>query len=117
MTWSQQIQSPRPAAALVVSRDKVGLVVVRRRLGRGQHAPRLMVMTQAVFEAFSPMTVIGGPGMSQLLSVEEAAKRLAVTEAAIRKWVYQKRLPAVRVGRCLRLRLDDVERVASEGLE
>jgi excisionase family DNA binding protein len=55
--------------------------------------------------------------MSQLLSVEEAAKRLAVTEAAIRKWVYQKRLPAVRVGRCLRLRLDDVERVASEGLE
>jgi excisionase family DNA binding protein len=54
--------------------------------------------------------------MSQLLTVEEAAKRLAVTEAAIRKWLYQKRLPVVKVGRLTRLRLEDVEKVASHGL-
>ena len=56
------------------------------------------------------------PEGSQLLTTEEAAKRLAVTEAAVRKWVSQKRLPAVRLGRCVRLRLADIEVVATQGL-
>jgi excisionase family DNA binding protein len=54
--------------------------------------------------------------MDQLLTVKEAAKTLAVTEAAIRKWIYQRRLPVVKLGRLTRLRLVDVERVASAGL-
>lgn len=55
--------------------------------------------------------------MNQLVTIEDAARMLAVTEAAIRKWIYQKRLPCVKVGRLTRLRLEDVERVASAGLE
>ncbi len=55
--------------------------------------------------------------MGQLLTVEEAAKQLSCSPAAIRKWLYQRRLPCVKVGRLTRLRLEDVERVASIGLE
>jgi excisionase family DNA binding protein len=54
--------------------------------------------------------------MSQLLTVEEAAKRLSCSKAAIRKWILQKRLPVVRLGRLVRVRLEDIERVASVGL-
>jgi len=52
----------------------------------------------------------------QLLTTEQAAQRLAVTEAAVRKWISQRRLPAVRLGRCVRLRLADVELVVTQGL-
>ena len=55
--------------------------------------------------------------MSQLISVEDAAKLLSCSPAAVRKWLYQKRLRAVKVGRLTRLRLEDVEHVASRGLE
>ena len=54
--------------------------------------------------------------MKPLLTVKEAAQLLACSEAAIRKWLYQRRLPAVKVGRLTRLRLADVERVATNGL-
>ena len=53
---------------------------------------------------------------AQLITTEEAAKRLAVTEAAVRKWISQRRLPAVRLGRCVRLRVSDVELVVAKGL-
>lgn len=55
--------------------------------------------------------------MSQLITVEDAAKRLACSPAAIRKWLYQRRLRAVKVGRLTRLRLSDIERIATEGLD
>jgi excisionase family DNA binding protein len=54
--------------------------------------------------------------MDRLLTVKQAAEMLACSEAAIRKWLYQRRLPAVKVGRLTRLRLRDVERMISEGL-
>ena len=54
--------------------------------------------------------------MDQLLTVKEAAKTLAVTEAAIRKWLYQRRLPGVKVGRLTRVRREDVEAVIAHGL-
>ena len=37
--------------------------------------------------------------MDQLLTVAEAASMLACSQAAIRKWLYQRRLPSVKVGR------------------
>jgi excisionase family DNA binding protein len=55
--------------------------------------------------------------VSQLITVDDAAKRLACSPAAIRKWLYQRRLRAVKVGRLTRLRLVDIERVASVGLD
>ncbi len=47
--------------------------------------------------------------MNQLLTVRQAAQLLACSEAAIRKWIYQQRLPAVKVGRLIRLRASDLE--------
>jgi excisionase family DNA binding protein len=54
--------------------------------------------------------------VEQLLTVKEAAQRLACTEAAIRKWLYQRRLPAVKVGRLVRLREADLEAVIARGV-
>ena len=47
--------------------------------------------------------------MEKLLSVKEAAEVLSCSEAAIRKWLYQRRLPAVKIGRLTRIRQSDLE--------
>jgi excisionase family DNA binding protein len=52
--------------------------------------------------------------VNQLLTVRQAAQLLACSEAAIRKWIYQQRLPAVKVGRLIRLRVSDLEKFVSE---
>jgi excisionase family DNA binding protein len=54
--------------------------------------------------------------VEQLLTVKEAAQRLACTEAAIRKWLYQRRLPAVKMGRLVRLRETDLEAAIAKGV-
>jgi excisionase family DNA binding protein len=55
--------------------------------------------------------------MDQLVTVKQAAKLLSCSEAAIRKWVYQRRLPVVKVGRLTRLRLGDLEALIAKGLQ
>jgi excisionase family DNA binding protein len=52
----------------------------------------------------------------QLFTVEEAARMLACTEAAIRKWVSQGRLHRVKLGRLTRLRAQDIADVIAHGL-
>ena len=54
--------------------------------------------------------------MDQLISVKQAADLLSCSPAAIRKWIYQRRLRAVKVGRLTRLRLTDLEQLVAEGL-
>ena len=54
--------------------------------------------------------------MDQLLTVKQAAQLLSCSEAAIRKWLYQRRLPVVKVGRLTRLRLADLEALVAKGL-
>jgi excisionase family DNA binding protein len=54
--------------------------------------------------------------VEQLLTVKEAAQRLACTEAAIRKWLHQRRLPAVKIGRLVRLRQTDLEAAIAKGV-
>jgi excisionase family DNA binding protein len=53
---------------------------------------------------------------SSLLSVKEVARQLSCSEAAVRKWIYQRRLPTVKVGRLTRLRLADLEALVAKGL-
>ncbi len=43
-----------------------------------------------------------------LVSIREAAERLAISTATVRRWVAQRRLPAVRLGRVVRIRESDV---------
>ena len=52
----------------------------------------------------------------ELLSVAQVAERLSVTEAAVRKWLAQRRLPVVKLGRLTRLRAYDLEAVVKHGL-
>jgi excisionase family DNA binding protein len=54
--------------------------------------------------------------MERLLSVKEAADKFSCSEAAIRKWIYQRRLPVVKIGRLTRLRQTDLEAVVANGL-
>ena len=54
--------------------------------------------------------------MNQLVSVKQAAGLLSCSPDAIRKWIFQGRLRAVKVGRLTRLRQEDIERVVSTGL-
>jgi excisionase family DNA binding protein len=54
--------------------------------------------------------------VTELLTTKQAAERLGCSEAAIRKWLAQRRVRAVRLGRLVRLRSADVERIATEGL-
>jgi excisionase family DNA binding protein len=50
-----------------------------------------------------------------LLEIDDDG-RLDFGEAAIRKWIYQRRLPAVKVGRLTRLRVSDLEALLVKGL-
>jgi excisionase family DNA binding protein len=59
---------------------------------------------------------IGEEGnMEKLLTVKQAADLLGCSEAGIRKWVYQRRLPVVRVGRLVRVRATDLETFVEAG--
>ena len=53
--------------------------------------------------------------MDQLLTVAEAASMLACSQAAVRKWLYQRRLPSVKVGRLTRIPARDVEAFVRAG--
>jgi excisionase family DNA binding protein len=54
--------------------------------------------------------------VNPLLSVDDAAKLFNCTPAAIRKWIYRRQLAAVKIGRLIRLRLEDIEAVTTKGL-
>lgn len=51
----------------------------------------------------------------QLITVSQAASRCAISTRMIRKLIAKTELPAVRVGRCVRLRDDDVEALIRRG--
>ena len=63
-----------------------------------------------------PVARSGGNAAQLLLTIDEAARILACTPAAIRKWLAQRRLSRVKVGRLTRLRLEAIERLAVQGL-
>jgi excisionase family DNA binding protein len=54
-------------------------------------------------------------GAYGLLTVREAATRLGVSEAAIRRWVTTGRLRGVRVGRALRIDNRDLDAIVTRG--
>ncbi len=47
----------------------------------------------------------------KLLSLEEAATQLSVSTMSVRRWIKDGTLKHVRLGRCLRVVADDVNRV------
>jgi len=51
----------------------------------------------------------------QLLTVSQAASRCAISARMIRKLIEKAEIPVVRVGRCVRLREDDLAALIRRG--
>lgn len=55
--------------------------------------------------------------MDELLSIKDASKCLACSEAMLRKWAYFQRLPTVKLGRLTRIRRSNVDGWLRSGLQ
>ena len=55
--------------------------------------------------------------MHQLLTVFQAADALALKPATIRKMILQRRISVVRIGRSVRIKEADVERIVRDGYQ
>ena len=53
----------------------------------------------------------------QLIPVKELPKHLPVTMSTIRAWIFQGRLPVVRLGRLVMVKRAVLQRIQEEGLE
>ena len=53
--------------------------------------------------------------LEEFLTVAEVAEMLKLNQQTIRNWIDQGSLPALRVGRRVRIRRSDLERVLEEG--
>jgi excisionase family DNA binding protein len=53
----------------------------------------------------------------QLLTAKEAAQFLCMSENTIHQWIWQHRLPVVRLGRAVRLRREDLEQLIERNRE
>lgn len=54
--------------------------------------------------------------MSELLTVREFAEALKVTQACVRRWLLERRINSVRVGRLVRIPRQELGRIIHEGL-
>lgn len=50
-----------------------------------------------------------------MLTVKQAAERLGLKAATLRAWIGQRRIGIVRLGRAVRIPLEEVERLIAEG--
>ena len=51
----------------------------------------------------------------EFLTVKEIADRLKLNQQTVRNWIDQEKLPAVRIGRRVRVRRVDLDRVLAQG--
>ena len=51
----------------------------------------------------------------EFLTVKEIADRLKLNQQTVRNWIDQDKLPAVRIGRRVRVRRVDLDRVLAQG--
>jgi excisionase family DNA binding protein len=52
----------------------------------------------------------------KLLKISEFASRLGVTQSCIRRWVLERRVATVKVGRLIRIPETEAERIVEAGL-
>ena len=55
------------------------------------------------------------PEQTQLLTVPEFAERIRVKPSCVRRWVLEKKLTIVRVGRLVRIPFTEVDRIIAAG--
>lgn len=54
--------------------------------------------------------------MSELLTIPEFATRLKVTIACVRRWIIEKRIATVKLGRLVRVPASEADRLIGDGL-
>jgi len=55
--------------------------------------------------------------MPDVLKTAQVAERLQVSVKTARAWLRERQVPVVRVGRCVRYRLVDIERAEADAVE
>jgi excisionase family DNA binding protein len=55
--------------------------------------------------------------MTKLVTVTEAAQRLSLKPATIRKMIFQRRVPVVKIGRSVRIKEEDLEAIIRRGYQ
>jgi excisionase family DNA binding protein len=68
-----------------------------------QENPRSTPLPSALFRA-------------DLLRVDEFAAALGVTRSCVRRWILERRITSVKVGRLVRIPADEVDRLVKNGL-
>lgn len=53
--------------------------------------------------------------MTQLLTIGEAAKQLAISPPTLRAWIWHRRIDFVRVGRAVRIKQETVDALVEAG--
>lgn len=61
------------------------------------------------------MSISGGDFQEEFLTVADVAELLKLNQQTVRNWIDHGSLPAVRVGRRVRIRRSDLERVIEDG--
>jgi excisionase family DNA binding protein len=51
-----------------------------------------------------------------LLSVPQAAEQLNVTKSCLRRWILERRIATIKLGRLIRIPSAEIERLVSSGL-
>jgi excisionase family DNA binding protein len=52
---------------------------------------------------------------SRLMPLSEAAQELGVTVACLRSWIYRRAIAYTKVGRCVRISADTVQKIIARG--
>jgi excisionase family DNA binding protein len=55
--------------------------------------------------------------MNGLMTVLEVAERLGLKPATIRKMIFQRKLPIVKIGRSVRIKPEDIEKIIRAGYQ
>jgi excisionase family DNA binding protein len=54
--------------------------------------------------------------MERLMNVQQFAELLGVTPSCIRRWILERRITVIKLGRLVRIPLSELERVTLEGM-
>lgn len=54
---------------------------------------------------------------TKLLTVNQCSEILNLKPSTIRKMIYQARIPKVKIGRAVRIRQEDIEKITQNGLK
>ena len=52
---------------------------------------------------------------AKLIRISQAAERLDVSQACIRRWIFRKEIAVIKIGRLVRIAESEVDRIIAEG--